>query len=95
MRALFNGIAWIFLAVGFMALGADAYWSWKAHGWTFQPIGFYLDLGAADWLAHLRDWAADHSGKAARLLERALTWPVWAPAFAVGMPLAVLTRERP
>lgn len=94
MRALLNAVAWIFLAVGFVALGADAYWSWKAHGWAFQPLGFYLDLAASDWLAHLRDWAADRSAKTARLLEHALIWPVWAPAFAIGIPLGWLTRER-
>ncbi len=95
MRAFFNGIAWIFLAIGFVALGADAYWTWKADDWAFQPIGFYLRLADAEWLAHVRDWAADQSARTERLLNQALTWPVWAPAFAVGAPLAWFTRDRP
>jgi len=94
VRELLNAIAWIFLAVAFIALGADAYWTWKASGWTFQPIGFYLDLAASDWLAHVRDWAADRSARTARLVADGLALPVWAPAFAVGIPLAWLTRER-
>lgn len=94
MREFLNGVAWIFLAIGFVALGADAYWSWKAHGAAFQPIGFYLDLAADDWLAHLRDWAADRSARTERLVARALELPVWAPAFAIGVPLGFLTRER-
>jgi hypothetical protein len=93
MRELLNGIAWIFLAIGFIALGADAYWTWKAHHFAFQPIGFYLDFGAGDWLAHVRDWAADRSERTARLMAKALALPVWAPAFAVGIPLGFLTRE--
>lgn len=94
MRGFLNGIAWIFLAVGFIALGADAYWSWKAHAWTFQPIGFYLNLASADWLAHIRDWAVDRSVRTAALMAKGLALPVWAPAFAVGAPLGFLTRER-
>lgn len=94
MREALNAIAWIFLAVGFIALGADAYWTWKANGWAFQPIGFYLDLSASDWLAHVRDWAADRSARTARLLAELLALPVWAPSFALGIPLAWLTRER-
>lgn len=94
MREILNAIAWVFLAVAFIALGADAYWSWKAQGWAYQPIGFYLDLAAGDWLAHVRDWAADRSARTARLIAEALSWPVWAPAFAIGTPLAFLTRER-
>jgi hypothetical protein len=94
MRELFNGIAWIFLAIGFVALGADAYWTWKAHHLAFQPVGFYLDLAADDWLASLRDWAADRSHKTERVVTKLLSLPVWAPAFAVGIPLGFLTRER-
>lgn len=94
MREALNAVAWVFLAIAFIALGADAYWSWKARAWSFQPIGFYLDLAASDWLAHLRDWAADRADRWAHLLERALTWPVWAPAFALGAPLGWLSRER-
>jgi len=94
MRAFLNGIAWIFLAIAFTALGADAYWSWKAHHLTYQPIGFYLNLAADDWLAHVRDWAADRSIKTERLIAKALEFPVWAPAFALGIPLGVFTRER-
>ncbi len=94
MREILNGIAWVFLAVGFIALGADAYWSWKAHAWAFQPIGFYLNLASADWLAHVRDWAVDRSAQTAEIVARGLTLPVWAPAFAIGVPLALLTRDR-
>lgn len=94
MREVLNAAAWLFLATAFIALGADAYWTWKAHHFAYQPIGFYLDLAASDWLAHVRDWAADRSPRTARMVAEALTWPVWAPCFAIGVPLAFVTRPR-
>lgn len=94
MRVALNAVAWIVLAVAFIALGADAYWSWKAEDWSFQPIGFYLRLIDAEWLAQLRDWSVDRSARTERLLNEALTWPVWGPAFAIGAPLAWFTRDR-
>ena len=56
--------------------------------------GVSFDLAAGDWLAQLRDWAADRSDRTARVVAKLLALPVWAPAFAVGIPLGWLTRER-
>lgn len=94
MRAALSAIAWIALAVAFVALGADLYWCWSAGAWTFQPLGFYLNLTAADWLAYARDWAASGSDVGVRLLNTLLALPVWVPAFAIGAPLGFATRER-
>lgn len=87
-----RGVAWLFVALGFLAVGADAYWSWKAHDWAYRPIAFYLDLANPDWLTAFRAELAGWSEKTARFAARVLTWPVWGPAFAIGFLLALLTR---
>ena len=60
MRGLLRSLAWGLVALGFLSIGADAYWSWKAHAWAFRPIGFYLDLIHAGWAADLPAMATAH-----------------------------------
>ena len=93
MRGLIYGIGAVLTAIAFLALGADAYFSWKAQAWTFEPIGAWLDRIDAGWAAALRDWAADRSVRSMRTAERVLAWPVWPPAFIVGGVLGLITRR--
>ena len=95
MRSLLRPIAWAFIALGWLAVGADAYWSWRDHGWSVRPIAFYLDLIDPDWARAARDAAFDWSAGAGRALARALTWPVWGPALAIGFLLALLAGPAP
>ena len=90
MHAVLRATAWAAVALGFFALGADVYWSWKAQGFAYRPIGFYLDLIDTRWAFDLRVAATRVSDRAAGALAQMLTWPVWAPAFAIGIVLAVL-----
>lgn len=94
MSDLFRGIGWLLVALGWFALGADAYWSWKAEGWTYQPIAFYLDLISPIWAASIRIWSFGVSMKFAGFVNAALGWPVWAPAFVLGTILMLATRPR-
>ena len=54
MHAVLRATAWAAVALGFFALGADVYWSWKAQGFAYRPIGFYLDLIDTRWAFDLR-----------------------------------------
>lgn len=91
MRALFRALGWLLLAIGLMAVGADAYWSWKVHGWTFEPIGAYVRRADPLFLAELRAASAHWSPRAARMAEHLLSWPVWGPAFVTGLLLVTVT----
>lgn len=92
MRPALRALAWVLVALGFLAVGADAYWSWKAHSWAFGPIAFYLDLIDPHWTAAIAEGAAEWSPRAARVAARALAWPVWGPAFVIGFGLSFLTQ---
>ncbi len=94
MRGLFHAIGALLVALGLLALGADAYWTWKANAWAFEPVGAWLDRLDPAWADGLRDWAADRSARALRTAERVLAWPVWAPAFILGGVLWLVTRRR-
>jgi hypothetical protein len=94
MRGLVYGIGAALTALAFLALGADAYWSWKAHAWTFEPIGGWLDRIDPRWTTGLRGWAAERSAHSLRMAERLLGWPVWPPAFIAGGLLGLVTRRR-
>ena len=94
MAGLFRGLGWILVALGWFALGADAYWCWKAQAWTFQPISFYLDLANPLWAAGVRIWSFGAGGNWPRLINSAFGWPVWAPCFVLGYLLLGLLRRR-
>ena len=94
MRGLLRSLAWGLVALGFLAVGADAYWSWKAHAWAFQPISFYVDLIHTDWTADIRAAAAHVSPGTGRVAARFLAFPVWGPGFVIGFGLAFLTQPR-
>lgn len=90
MRGLLRAVAWAAVALGFFALGGDLYWSWKAHGFAFRPIGFYLDLIDPTWAFDVRVAAGRVSDGMAGAVGHMLSWPVWAPAFGIGIMLAVI-----
>ena len=94
MRDPLRGLGLLLVALGFFAVGADLYWSWKAHAWSMQPISFYLDLIEPDWTTHVRLWSFASSLRTAQIVNTALGWPVWGPAFAAGGVLMVLTGRR-
>ncbi len=94
MRGLLHATGWALTALGFLALGADAYWSWKVHAWAFESIGGYLDRIDPAWAADIRDWAAERSVRSLAMAHRMLGWPVWPPAFIAGGILGMLARPR-
>ena len=94
MRGLLYAIGLALTALGFLALGADIYWSWKAHLWAYESIGGYLDRIDPAWTGHLRDWADGRSAKTLVMADRVLGWPVWPPAFIIGGVLGLLARRR-
>ncbi len=95
MRGFLRLLAWAFIALGWMAVGADLYWTWRDHAWTFRPIAFYLDLIDPLWARAVRDTAWDWSPHAGHVAARALGWPVWGPALAIGFLIALLTGPAP
>lgn len=87
---MFRALTQILIGLALLALGADAYWCWKAGSWTFAPISYYVarfDAGALD---ALRLHALGVSPKLLGALDRFIAWPVWAPASVIGMICAYL-----
>lgn len=94
MRGLAYALGMALTALGLLALGADAYWSWKAGAWTFEPIGGWLDRLDPAWTEGLRNWAIEHSARTLKTTERVLSWPVWPPAFILGGLLSLVVQRR-
>lgn len=92
---MFRALGWFLLALAFFAVGADLYWSWKGAGWTYQPISYYLDRMDAGWLAEMRAAALRGSPKFLDAIERFIAWPVWGPAFVLGILCATLGATGP
>lgn len=90
MRAALRGLGWALIALGFMAVGADLYWSAKAQAFSFESGAGYLaraGLPPQAWLAG----AGDGLARAAMV---ALSWPVWPFAFFLGGLLLSAPRPR-